>query len=100
MRKRGFEGTYHGDWDRRSVREHKLDFLEFCSPTPVLCQCDPARTAVAQAMSHDYGRGVLFNGGDDEGGGLRRHDCSLMLDCGEFVRSVGMTRTKERCREM
>ena len=91
MWEEGFEGTYHGDWNCRGVREHKLDFLEFCSPAPVLCQCDPACTTVTQAVSHDYGRGVLLNCGDDEGGWLRWHNRGLMLGRRELVRSIRMT---------
>lgn len=68
-------GTYHGDGDLRRVGEDEFHFVEFLTPAPVLGQCDPACTAVAEAVGHDYGRCVLFDCGDDESGWLGRHDC-------------------------
>lgn len=79
--------TDNGDGNAGRIGEYELDFLELLSAAPILCQHDPASSAVAQAVSHNDCRSMLLNRGDDESGKLRRHegDCvgSDLLPLGE-----------------
>lgn len=61
------QGTHHSDWNCWRIGKYELDFLKLLSSAPVLCETDPSCTTVTEAVSHDDGCGVLFDGGDDEG---------------------------------
>ena len=61
------ERSYNCNGYSRSVREDKFDFLELGSPSPILCQRYPTCPAVAEAVGHDDGCGVLLDRGDNEG---------------------------------
>jgi hypothetical protein len=59
--------TYHGNGNGRGIREYEFNLLKLGSPSPILCQRDPTSSAIAEAVGHNYGCGVLFDRGDNEG---------------------------------